>query len=1152
MPAPVTTSFPIQRNSVWKYSDDGNDLDTMWRFPAFSDNSWHIGEGKFGYSDHPVTTLRYGPDASDKYITYYFRKQFTVLDTAGLNDSLELSILRDDGAVVYMNGVEVIRSNMPSGAIDYQTWAAGIVDGAEESAYFSYRIPKNVLVNGVNTIAVEVHQRDGTSSDLGFDLSLDEYSPPPSMPLTSFPITKNSVWKYLDDGTDQGNAWTALSFNDTSWDFGPGKLGYSDNPATLLSYGPSSSNKYITYYFRKPFLVQDISLIEDSLDIELLRDDGAIVYINGTEVVRSNMPSGPVDYMTWSSSIVDGADESTYFLYRIPKTVLVNGLNMIAVEVHQRDGTSSDLGFDLSLKEYEPATMTITGLPLVKHSLWRYLDNGSDQGSTWIDSSFADASWQFGPGKLGYNDNPATLLQFGSDPSNRYITYYFRKQFSITDTAHISDTLKLGILRDDGAIVYINGVESIRSNMPSGPIDYLTHAASIVDGVDETVYFTYLLPKSVFKNGVNTIAVEVHQRDGTSSDLGFDLFLEEYFTPIVCNPLPATHISNFTSVMPSAQPDSLRIPATHTFQMLLQSGDPYTQASHGMTKSTFDFTGYVPIAGSSTNGYLSINHEEGSWPSAGVSMLTLHYDAVTQLWNITNNAPVDFSVVFGTGRNCSGTVTPWNTIITCEETLPTADVNNDGYIDVGWAVEIDPATHSVMDHDYDGQPDKLWRLGRMSHENVVVAADEKTVYEGNDENPGYIFKMVADTARKLGTGNLYVLKLNGSIETATTGEWIQIPNNTPAACNNVRSAAAAVTATNFDAVEDVEISPLDSKIYFTSKSSSRVYRFMDNGTTVSQFEIFVGNAGTNYLIDYGTGTMNEQWRSGNDNLTFDNEGNLYVLQDGGRNHIWMVRPCHTQDHPQVELFAVTPAGCEPTGMTLSPDNKFMFVSMQHPSSSNSTQMIDASGNPVRFNKESAIVIARKEFLGASGPLSVNFSSFDAYPTKKYHAFLQWSWVAASGVARFEIERMVTGGSFEKIAEVDLLPLSSQMEKHNYTDESPYAGRNFYRIRAVDLYGQEYYTGIRVVDIPLEGRTAIVHTYPNPTNGRFNMILAGKQDEEITVILYDMAGKNVYKQSHGLTAGNTTLTLDLNPLGAGMYEIQVLTASGMLKTRVIKQ
>lgn len=266
-------------------------------------------------------------------------------------------------------------------------------------------------------------------------------------------------------------------------------------------------------------------------------------------------------------------------------------------------------------------------------------------------------------------------------------------------------------------------------------------------------------------------------------------------------------------------------------------------------------------------------------------------------------------------------------------------------------------------------------MGRMSHENCVVAADNKTVYEGADESSnGFIFKYVADVAGDMSSGQLFVLKLDGPIGSTTTGSWVGIPNSTPAECNNVRSFATSVGATNFNAVEDVEISPLDGKIYFTSKATSRVYRFKDNGMTVSHADVFVGNSDFVYNIQTETGLVPEQWRGGIDNLTFDDEGNLYVIQDGGRNHIWMVPPCHTQTNPAVKLFAVTPAGCEPTGMTFSPDHKFMFVSMQHPSSSNTTAMIDATGTPVVFNKESAIVIARKEYLGPQAitpPVSVN-------------------------------------------------------------------------------------------------------------------------------------------------------------------------------------
>lgn len=175
---------------------------------------------------------------------------------------------------------------------------------------------------------------------------------PGALPLATFPITKNSQWYYLDDGTSQdATPWKTLSYVDSNWSRGPAKLGYSDNAVTVLNYGPSSSNKYITYYFRKRFNVTSVAALADTLQINILRDDGAVVYINGVEVARSNMPAGTINSGTFSSTIVDGADESTYYPHLVPASVLVNGQNVIAVEVHQRDGTSSDLGFDLEMIE---------------------------------------------------------------------------------------------------------------------------------------------------------------------------------------------------------------------------------------------------------------------------------------------------------------------------------------------------------------------------------------------------------------------------------------------------------------------------------------------------------------------------------------------------------------------------------------------------------------------------------------------------------------------------------------------------------------------------------------------------------------------------------------------------------------------------------
>jgi hypothetical protein len=119
-------------------------------------------------------------------------------------------------------------------------------------------------------------------------------------------------------------------------------------------------------------------------------------------------------------------------------------------------------------------------------STWRYLDNGSDQGTGWRDPAFSDETWSSGPAQLGDGDE-ATLVRFGPNPNNRYITTYFRHSFNVTDASNITD-LTLWLLRDDGA-VYLNGTEVFRSNMPSGTITYTTLASSNLGPAAEATFY---------------------------------------------------------------------------------------------------------------------------------------------------------------------------------------------------------------------------------------------------------------------------------------------------------------------------------------------------------------------------------------------------------------------------------------------------------------------------------------------------------------------------------------------------------------------------------------------------------------------------------------------------------------------------------------
>lgn len=164
---------------------------------------------------------------------------------------------------------------------------------------------------------------------------------------SSFLIPAGSVWKYLDTGINLGTAWYGTGFNDSNWPSGTAQLGYGDgDEATTIGFGGNASSRYVTSYFRKSFSVPDISKIT-SLSLEILADDGAVVYLNGSEIQRVNMPGGTIQFSTLANGNV--ADENAFLSFTIPSTLLQNGQNFIAVEVHQSSVSSSDLSFDLRL-----------------------------------------------------------------------------------------------------------------------------------------------------------------------------------------------------------------------------------------------------------------------------------------------------------------------------------------------------------------------------------------------------------------------------------------------------------------------------------------------------------------------------------------------------------------------------------------------------------------------------------------------------------------------------------------------------------------------------------------------------------------------------------------------------------------------------------
>jgi hypothetical protein len=334
-------------------------------------------------------------------------------------------------------------------------------------------------------------------------------------------VTAGSTWKYFDTGAAPGATWMQNTFTDTAWASGPAMLGFGDlngqTPTTLVNPTPSR----VTTYFRHSFNVTDPRQFGE-LTLQLLRDDGAVVWLNGVEVHRSNMPAAPavIGPSTSASSAVGTTDENAFFTTTLNPLDLRAGTNVIAVEVHQSGTGSSDLGFDLALLATPEEGVEL----IAQGATWKYRDTGIAPAADWTTPAYNDSTWSSGPARLGYGDTQATTVGFGGNPANRHITTWFRRTFNVAD-ATLFDALRVELQRDDGVVVYLNGVELLRDNLPSSAISPTRLATASMDGAAETVWNVFKVPATALVSGPNTLAVELHQAAVSSTDVGFDLRL---------------------------------------------------------------------------------------------------------------------------------------------------------------------------------------------------------------------------------------------------------------------------------------------------------------------------------------------------------------------------------------------------------------------------------------------------------------------------------------------------------------------------------------------------------------------------------------------------------------------------------------------------
>ncbi|HXG47380.1 MAG TPA: lamin tail domain-containing protein, partial [Methylomirabilota bacterium] len=433
--------------------------------------------------------------------TYYFRHTFQFADDPA-RTQLKLDLAVDDGAVFYLNGVEVHRHNMPRGEIGYATPAASAVGAAP--LLNGIALPASALVSGTNLLAVEVHQAVAGDTGMVFGAGLAAtVTPPPQGPGP--------------EAFESGN----LVFNEIS------AAGATTFQMELINRGPETVDAG-GYILRRTGTSPDAEVALPAVAVEaggfvvldaaaigfepargdklfLLRPGGAAV-ADALEVharPRARWPDGTGEFLT-PDVVTPGA--SNHFEFHDQ------------VVIHE-------IMYHPPPLQPEAATFSPTNTLVMLTNTWRYRADGVDLGAAWSAPDFDDSEWNAAPAMffapistVNYPVPKNTFVPVTNSAGTRIITFYFRTEFIFSGD---TNNLRLGLngVIDDGAVFYLNGVEVLRYNMPATPVAYNTLASTNVN----LPGFTGMLaiPASSLRPGLNTLAAELHQVSAASSDVNF-------------------------------------------------------------------------------------------------------------------------------------------------------------------------------------------------------------------------------------------------------------------------------------------------------------------------------------------------------------------------------------------------------------------------------------------------------------------------------------------------------------------------------------------------------------------------------------------------------------------------------------------------------
>jgi trimeric autotransporter adhesin len=359
----------VTTGDTWRWRFDSAPWANQWRTIGYDDSGWGEGASFLGYNSSLIETDILPGAPSPRPLSAQFRHEFTVDDPATVVDGL-VSVVADDGVVVYVNGTEIGRGNLPAGALTQNSYATAAPRTSTATANrLEFAVPSGVLVEGTNVIAASTHLNYRSTPDVSFDVRFTakrgesqpladpgdpptppEPEPDPEQPdLNEATIPEGASWSWRYDSSAWDPTWHEPSFDDAVWAAGAAPLGFgSAGLGTDIAAG-APSPRPLSAQFRHAFTVDDPTLLS-SATVRVVANDGVVVYLNGVEIVRANLPAGALTQNSYATAAPRASTaDADAIEVDVPIELLVPGANVVAASTHLNYRATRDAGFDLVL-----------------------------------------------------------------------------------------------------------------------------------------------------------------------------------------------------------------------------------------------------------------------------------------------------------------------------------------------------------------------------------------------------------------------------------------------------------------------------------------------------------------------------------------------------------------------------------------------------------------------------------------------------------------------------------------------------------------------------------------------------------------------------------------------------------------------------------